>query len=99
LAALTAELGYTISELFVQAADMEPQPALSKPKRAKAKVAVKYRDPDNRRNTWTGRGSHPRWLREKVRRGVSPADFLIDQLGRPTANTNSIGKRTVFKQG
>lgn len=98
LMALAAELGYSISELFEQAPDEAPLPTRSKPKRTKSKVAVKYRDPDNRRNTWTGRGSQPRWLREKVRRGMSPADFLVDGLGRPTANTKSIGKRTVFKQ-
>lgn len=98
LTALAAELGYSINELFEQAPDGAPQPARSRPKRAKSKVAVKYRDPDNRRNTWTGRGSQPRWLREKVSRGLSPADFLTGGLGRPTANTKSIGKRTVFKQ-
>lgn len=92
-----AKLGYSIDALFGTSAPATPKPR-SRSKRKLAKVAVKYRDPDNRRNIWTGRGSQPRWLREKVRRGMSPADFLIDGIAKPTANTKSIGKRTVFKQ-
>ena len=99
LTALSLELGYSIEELFGATTSAPPQASAKKPaKRRSAKVAVKYRDPENRKNTWSGRGSQPRWLREKVRRGLTPADFLVDGLARPTANTKSIGKRTVFKQ-
>nr|WP_233580177.1 H-NS histone family protein [Luteimonas sp. 100069] len=48
------------------------------------KVAAKYRDPDNKRRTWSGRGSMPRWLTEKVKRCQSAVDFLIPGLARPT---------------
>lgn len=30
--------------------------------KAKAKIAPKYRDPQNPDNTWTGRGRQPRWM-------------------------------------
>ena len=93
-----AHAGYEIGELVGTPADA-PIKKSTKAKRRTGNVAAKYRDPDNRRNTWTGRGSQPRWLREKVRRGLSASDFLIQGLARPTANTKSIGKRTVFKQG
>lgn len=97
LIAFAANAGYEISELVGTGADaLTPNRAMAK--RKTGKVAAKYRDPDNRRNTWTGRGSQPRWLREKVRRGQSASDFLIQGLAKPTANTKSIGKRTVFKQ-
>jgi len=32
------------------------------PKRA-MRIPVKFRDPDNPANTWTGRGRNPRWMK------------------------------------
>jgi len=41
-------------------------------------VAVKYRDPQNPENTWTGRGRMPRWLTAVTKGGkVKKDDFLI----------------------
>ena len=40
-----------------------------------AKVAVKYRDAAG--NTWTGRGSQPRWLRAALEGGKKLADFTV----------------------
>ena len=41
-------------------------------------VAVKYRDPKNPENTWTGRGRTPRWLVAALKGGkASKEDFLI----------------------
>jgi DNA-binding protein H-NS len=33
------------------------------------KVAPKYRNPDNARETWTGRGRRPRWLLARLSKG------------------------------
>jgi len=75
----------------------EPAPKKRR-KRKLPKVEPKYRDPDNARNTWSGRGSQPLWLAEKVKRGRHPTDFLIPGLARPTAKKVSpVGKRTVYK--
>lgn len=42
------------------------------------KVAVKYRDPSNPDNTWTGRGRTPLWLAEATKkRGVTREDFEV----------------------
>ena len=42
------------------------------------KVPVKYRDPKNPANTWTGRGLMPRWLVKATRGGKAKKDdFLI----------------------
>lgn len=71
--------------------------AVKRARRKLGKVAPKYRDPDNARNTWTGRGRQPRWLAEKVRRGQRAADFLIPGLAKPTANARGVGQRSVFK--
>jgi len=44
----------------------------------KGKVPVKYRDPQNPANTWTGRGLMPRWLVKATRGGKAKKDdFLI----------------------
>lgn len=98
LIAFAASSGYKIEEL-VDTGPAAPAPKRSSTRRKTGKVAVKYRDPENKRNTWSGRGSQPRWLREKVRRGLSTADFLVPGLAKPTANAKSIGQRSVFKQG
>jgi DNA-binding protein H-NS len=41
------------------------------------KVAVKYMNPDNRSETWTGRGRQPRWLVAKLNKGAKIADFAL----------------------
>ncbi len=46
--------------------------------KARGKVAVKYRDPQNPENTWTGRGRMPRWLAAATKGGkAKKEDFLI----------------------
>jgi DNA-binding protein H-NS len=41
-------------------------------------VAVKYRDPKNPQNTWTGRGRMPRWMTAATKGGKAKKDdFLI----------------------
>jgi len=99
LKAAAAEAGYTIEELFGDEA-AEAAPSARKPARRKTgKVAAKYRDPEYKRLTWTGRGRMPRWLAHKVSMGHKVTDFLIPGLAKPTAGkTSSIGKRTVIKK-
>jgi len=103
LLALAKASGYRIEELIGNGLVAPPAsaPRAKRAKRAKpGKAPVKYRDPDNKRNTWTGRGSTPRWLVEKTARGRSVADYLIPGLARPTARKAApIGRRTVYKQG
>lgn len=43
----------------------------------KGSVRVKYRDPQNPGNTWTGRGRMPRWLTEALQTGKKREDFLV----------------------
>lgn len=40
-------------------------------------VPVKYRDPENPLNQWTGRGMRPRWLREKIEQGKTLESYEI----------------------
>lgn len=98
LIALAASHGYTIEELI----GVQPEAPVVRdaPRRRKrVKLAAKYRDPENKRNTWSGRGRMPGWLAAKTKRGQSAMDFLIPGLGRPTAKKgSSIGRRSIFKQ-
>jgi DNA-binding protein H-NS len=98
LNSLAAMHGYTIEELF-GAHLPDVVPAKSRAGQKRNKVAAKYRDPQNKRNTWSGRGRMPRWLAAKTRQGHSAADFLVPGIARATANVSAIGKRTVFKAG
>ena len=42
------------------------------------RVAVKYRNPDNRNETWAGRGNRPRWLVAALKGGKKKlSDFAV----------------------
>src|SRR5262249_26010441 len=48
-----------------------------KRRKGKVTVAVKYRDPQNSENTWTGRGRMPRWMAAATKGGKAKnEDFL-----------------------
>jgi len=98
--ALAAQHGYTIEELYGDGAVAAVAGKKRASRRKTGKVAPKYRDPDNKRNTWSGRGRMPRWLAQKTKHGRSVTDFLIPGLAKPTARkSSSIGQRTLVKQG
>lgn len=68
--ALIQERGYSFQELF--------GPSEIKPvKQKRAKGEVKYRDPENPGNTWTGRGRKPSWLNEAEAAGRSVSEFEV----------------------
>lgn len=98
LLAVAAYCGYTIEELFVGETTQHAASVKRPSRRRSGKVAPKYRDPDNKRNTWSGRGRMPTWLAERTKHGRSVADFLIPGLAKPTAKIDSIGQKTVFKE-
>lgn len=41
------------------------------------KIKPKYRNPDQRSQTWTGRGRMPVWMAALVTKGKKPDEFLI----------------------
>ena len=64
--AFVKEHGFQISELF------------GRGKKGKGSVAIKYRDPSNPQNTWTGRGRMPRWMTAATKGGkAKKEDFAI----------------------
>ena len=64
--ALVKDHGFEIGDLF------------GKGRKGKGTVAVKYRDPQNPENTWTGRGRMPRWMVVATKGGkAKKEEFLV----------------------
>jgi len=66
IAEMAADAGYSVEELFG-----------SKPARKRAHAKVKYRDPKNVANAWSGRGRMPRWLTAEVAKGKKKEDYAV----------------------
>ena len=73
--------GYTLDELFgttsAKATKKTAKAAGAKPVRKLGKVAPKYRNLANTKETWSGRGKQPRWLAALTAKGKKVEDFLI----------------------
>lgn len=74
--------GYSLEELFGDApAAPRARKAAKAPSktagRKLGKVAPKYRNPANAKETWSGRGKQPRWLAELTSKGKKVEDYLI----------------------
>jgi len=63
-------------EAMVQGAGFNMNELFSGRGRAKSTVA-KYANPDDRTETWTGRGRKPNWLNQKLQKGAKIDDFAI----------------------
>ncbi|MBI5260064.1 MAG: H-NS histone family protein [Burkholderiales bacterium] len=84
-----AHYGITAAELGFGGRAAKSTPQAGKPKAAakgaaagakprgakKGTVPVKYRDDAG--NTWTGRGSQPKWFRAALEAGKKPEDFKV----------------------
>lgn len=85
--ALVAAEGYTLPELYqvpgtrsaTKAAATRTAAAkpASRKGRKLGKVAAKYRNPTNAKESWSGRGLKPRWMAELIKKGKKVEDFLI----------------------
>ena len=95
--------GYTIEELFGAAtatATATPRKAASPARGRKlGKVAPKYRNPENPKETWTGRGKQPRWLAAYTAKGRDLGEFVIPGAAKPTpAKVRPATKKRVVKK-
>lgn len=59
--------GFSVPELF----------GFATKGKTRGKSVAKYANPDNRSETWTGRGRKPNWLIAKLKKGASAEDFSI----------------------
>jgi len=71
---LAAELGMSVEDVLARGRKTAPK---SKEDKAVKRVEPKYRNPLNAEETWTGRGKQPRWVQEKLSRGITLEDMLI----------------------
>ncbi|HMN37397.1 MAG TPA: H-NS histone family protein [Hyphomicrobium sp.] len=62
--------GFSVSELFGGARGRGAG-------KSKSLGVARYANPDNRSDTWTGRGRKPNWLLERLRKGAKLEDFAI----------------------
>jgi DNA-binding protein H-NS len=46
-------------------------------KRGRSKSAAKYANPDDRSQTWSGRGRKPNWLVARLKKGAKMEDFTF----------------------
>jgi DNA-binding protein H-NS len=66
--ALISEAGFTVTELFGTGGRVSTKGRT---------VAAKYANPDDRTQTWTGRGRKPNWVVTKLKNGSKMEDFAI----------------------
>jgi len=59
---------------------------------------IKYRDPDNPANVWSGRGRLARWLQEKVDAGRNKEDFRVQSEGAEIPSADDQPKRSRRKE-
>jgi len=62
--------GFSVAELFGATRGRGPG-------KTKSVGVAKYANPENRADTWTGRGRKPNWLVDRLKKGAKLADFEI----------------------
>ena len=72
--AVRSEYAQTVEDVLARGRKTAPKTKEEKPVK---RVAPKYRNPLNADETWTGRGKPPRWVQEKISRGITLEDMLI----------------------
>jgi DNA-binding protein H-NS len=86
VAKFLTSVGWTFDELYGKSGGTKPAPptaAAAKPARKSTKgrklgkVAPKYRNPANPKETWAGRGKQPKWLALETAKGRKLDEFLI----------------------
>jgi DNA-binding protein H-NS len=68
--ALMAQHGLTMADLGPRAVSAAPKA------KSGGKVPAKYRDPATGQ-TWSGRGLHPKWMKQAMAGGAKITDFLV----------------------
>lgn len=71
-----AEFGFSLDELTAG------EKTTAKPRKARAKASgpkspAKFANPENPKQTWTGKGRQPNWYRAQVEKGTSPDAMAI----------------------
>ena len=81
MASMASAMGTTIANIFgIEAIVAHHR---EKKDRKKRSVAIKYRDPANPENTWTGLGKPKKWLQEKIDAGEDKENYRIAEPSAP----------------
>lgn len=70
---IAAATGMSVEELL----GLKAGKSARRPAAAKKPVAIKYRNPKDHTQTWSGRGKQPRWLSDMLATGGRLENFLI----------------------
>lgn len=62
--------GFSVNELFGAG-------RVGRGAKSKSVGVARYANPDDRSDTWTGRGRKPNWLLERLKKGAKLDDFAI----------------------
>lgn len=62
--------GFSVNELFGATRGRGPG-------KNKSVGVAKYANPENKMDTWTGRGRKPNWLVDRLKKGAKLADFSL----------------------
>lgn len=71
MAELAKNHGFSVNELFGGARGARGAA------KGKSLGIAKYANPENRADTWTGRGRKPNWLVERLKKGAKLNDFAL----------------------
>ncbi len=70
MAELAQTHGFSVNELFGNGRG-------GRGAKSKSIGVAKYANPENRSDTWTGRGRKPNWVLERLKKGAKLSDFEI----------------------
>lgn len=75
----TQKLGFESIQDFIEAAEVQGLVKISPLRTQRRMIPIRYRNPEDSNETWTGRGKQPRWLVAKLEQGHSIDEFEISQ--------------------
>lgn len=68
---------YVQFQAIAKSLDLSIEDILKAGKTVKNKRPIKYQNPENTKESWSGQGRKPRWLEAKLVAGHALEDFLI----------------------
>jgi DNA-binding protein H-NS len=70
---IAATTGMSVEELLGLGGGAKPRKATT----ARKPVAIKYRNPKDHTQTWTGRGKRPQWVQEMLNAGAKLENLMV----------------------
>lgn len=82
-----AAFGFSSVQDFIVA--IETQGIIKPSSKPRRRVKVRFQDPDNLSNTWTGRGKQPNWLQAHLGNGRSLEEFEVKDTDQAESRAES----------